>query len=146
MPRSAVSKGGVIVRLIDIVLNLLFGFMSISEIDRRTAVRLSEAREIPVTHVDQQQILVVGIIHANHFVIENKDDDGRGDGIHFYNMNSLLRYIDSQKIFFKQHGQDMKVRIRSNWYLPAKHALDVALYCEHIGVERGLDVRVIGGR
>lgn len=129
-------SGGIITRLIDIVLILLFGFISISEIDRKSPVRLSETKELPITSVDKEQILVVGIISPTKFVIE------KGDAIYYDNIKSVFRYIDAQKADFERKNKELKVRIRSNWFLPVKHALDIALYCEHIDVERGLDVRI----
>jgi biopolymer transport protein ExbD len=129
-------SGGIVTRLIDIVLILLFGFISISEIDRKSPVRLSETKELPVISVDKEQILVVGVIAPNNYMIEKED------GVYFNNLESLFRYLDVQKADFEHRKKEMKVRVRSNWYLPVKYALDIALYCEHIGVERGLDVRI----
>lgn len=129
-------SGGIVTRLIDVVLILLFGFISISEIDRKSPVRLSETKELPVISVDKEQILVVGVIAPNSYVIEKEE------GIYFNDLELLLRYIDAQKDDFERRQKEMKVRIRSNWFLPVKYALDIALYCEHIGVERGLDVRI----
>jgi len=129
-------KGSIITRLIDVVLILLFGFISISEIDRKSKVRLSETREIPITHVDSEQILVIGVVAPNIFVVE------KGQDIVFNELPSLFRYIDMKKSDLEKRDKKLKVRIRSNWFLPIKHALDIAVYCEHIGVERGLDVRI----
>ena len=129
-------KSGIITRLIDIVLILLFGFICISEIDKKSKVRLSETKVLPITQVDREQIIVVGIIEPDQFVVE------KGDDIIFHDINKLFRFIDMKKADFASRDKEMKVRIRSNWYLPVKHALDIALYCEHIGVERGLDVRI----
>jgi biopolymer transport protein ExbD len=129
-------RAGVVTRLIDVVLILLFGFISISEIDRRSPVRLAETKDIPITKVDKEQILVISVLDANNFLVEKKD------GIRFGNIGSLCSYIESQKVDYARRDKEMKVRIRSNWFLPAKHALDIAIFCESIKVERGLDVRV----
>lgn len=129
-------SGGVVTRLIDVVLILLFGFISISEIDRKSQIRLSETKELPTISVDREQIVVVGILSPTNYVIE------KGEGIYFDNVVSVFRYIDGLQAEFKRRDKELKVRIRSNWYLPVKYALDIAVYCEHIGVERGLDVRI----
>jgi biopolymer transport protein ExbD len=129
-------RAGVVTRLIDVVLILLFGFISISEIDRRTPVRLAETKDIPITKVDKDQILVVSVLDANNFLVEKKD------GIRFGSIGSVCRYIEMEKANYARRNKEMKVRIRSNWFLPAKHALDIAIFCESIKVERGLDVRV----
>lgn len=129
-------RAGIVTRLIDVVLILLFGFISISEIDRRSPVRLAETKEIPITRVDKEQILVVSVLDANNFLIE------KNEGLRFNNIGTLCRYIESEKADYARRNKEMKVRIRSNWFLPAKHALDIAIFCESIKVERGLDVRV----
>jgi biopolymer transport protein ExbD len=135
-----VAKGGIIVRLIDIVLILLFGFISISEIDRKSKVRLSETKEIPIVKVDQEQILVIGIVSPNEYVVEKEQE------IVFRELEPLLQYIKYEKEEYKKRGFKMKVRIRSNWYLPNKHAMDIAVFCESNDIDRGLDVRISGGK
>ena len=55
------SKGGNILRLIDIVLILLFGFISISEVSQRSRIRLAESTETPQSPPDKEEIIVVGI-------------------------------------------------------------------------------------
>lgn len=128
------------VRLIDIVLILLFGFISISEIDRKSKVRLAETKDLPVTHVDQEQILVVGIVSPTEYIIE------KGEGIVFHDQKQLFNYISFMKNDYASRGKDMKVRIRSNWFLPAQYAFDLAIYCEADSIERGLDVRITSSK
>lgn len=136
-------KGKIIVRLIDIVLILLFGFISISEIDRKSQVRLSESKAIPVSHADQEDIIIVAILNEGDYLIENIDlDDGVGNGTEIKGFQKLAAFIYDRHQEAEDRGRQIKVRIRSNWYLPAKHTLDVAIFCEQLSIERSLDVKV----
>lgn len=136
-------KGKIIVRLIDIVLILLFGFISISEIDKKSQVRLSESRAMSVSHADQEDIIIVAILNEGEYLIENIDlDDGVGNGTEIKGFQNLAAFIYERHQEAEERGHHVKVRIRSNWYLPAKHTLDVAIFCEQLSIERSLDVKV----
>lgn len=136
------GNGGIIVRLIDIVLILLFGFISISEIDKKSKVRLSETQKIPIVKLDKEQIVVIGVVSPNEFAIESEAKQN----LVYHDLPSLFQYLEYKKAEYAKHDSlEMKVRIRSNWFLPVKHAMDIALFCEILKVERSLDVRIAGG-
>ncbi|MDZ7262289.1 MAG: hypothetical protein ONB05_09330 [candidate division KSB1 bacterium] len=140
------KRVGNIVRLIDIVLNLLFGFMCISELDRKSGIRLAESTDMVISKIDKEQILVVGVLSDSAYVIENKLDPKTQQPIVIAGFEPLKQFIKEQDAEFQKLGKKMKVRIRSNWYMPIKYTMRIADFCQQEGIPKGLDVRVVEAR
>lgn len=135
------SKGGNILRLIDVVLILLFGFISISEVSHRSKIQLPKSTETPTTPPDKETIIVVGVSPKGAFLVNNE--------------SSLLSSAQELRDFLTLEKQKavkakarLKVRVRPNWNTPVEHAMTVAAICDQLQLPKGLDVRraqVLGG-
>ncbi|MBN1350977.1 hypothetical protein JXJ21_16270 [candidate division KSB1 bacterium] len=137
------KKGGLIVRLIDIVLILLFGFISISSLDTKSDVRLSETTDIPQTNIDEEEILVIAIPAEDMFRIESVEKETKQVGTSVKGLKNIKKIILQKNAQYQKIGKKMKVRIRANWYLPIKYAMDLALFCDADSIEKSIDVRIV---
>ena len=128
------SKGGNILRLIDIVLILLFGFVSISEISNRSRIQLPKSTETPATPPDHEKILIVGVSPQGTYLVGNESSMlNTAQELHAY----LL--IEKQKAL--QKNAKLRVRVRPSWNTPIQHAMAVAAICDQLSLQKGLDVR-----
>lgn len=134
---------GLIVRLIDIVMLLLFGFISISTMDAKSKVRLSESTDMPQTNPDSLEILIIGIPENDVYLIESRDKRTGSAEIAIKGLENIKEYITVRNIDYLNRNKKMKVRIRTNWYLPIKYAMEIALHCDADSIEKGLDVRLV---
>ena len=130
------SKSTVIIRLIDIVLILLFGFLVISEINKKSPIKLPQSR-IPIEKkIDEEELFIVGIDENKQFYIENEDR-------YVSNMDVLTGIIHNRHLYYEQQGKKLRVRIRSYWNLPIKHTMRIAQFCQRYDISVGMDVHSV---
>ncbi len=115
-------------RLIDIVLILLFGFISISHIDRAIEMQLPHAEYLPLVPPDFEDWTVVGALHDGGFVcgvdkIELADDE------------ALREYLSRAKA--EQRG---RVRLRVDLDLPGAYIARVLELCGDLEIPVALEV------
>jgi biopolymer transport protein ExbD len=127
------SQGGIVIRLIDVVLILLFGFISISEISSKSLVNLPKSSQTNYLLPDKENLLIIGITTDGMYLVENEDEI-------ITNFNSLKFYIVSKNDENILNKIETRVRIRSNWDTPIKHTLALANLCDYLGIPKGIDV------
>jgi len=125
-----------IIRLIDIVLILLFGFLVISEIDKKSPVRLpqSDAKVKKINY--EEELLVIGIIDNSTYIIEAED-------ITFNNISAVLNKIAKRRQSLVKLNRKLRVRVRSEWNLPVKYTMRIANYCRTQNIPVGMDVQTV---
>jgi len=128
------TKGGIILRLIDVVLILLFGFISISEISRQSQIELPESEEIPLSNPDKEAILIVGITQDGRYLIEDEAQN-------MTNVKVLKKYIENKQHEFAKKNTEIRVRIRSNYNAPVKYAIILANICDALKIPKSIDVQ-----
>lgn len=132
-------KGGNILRLIDIVLILLFGFISISEVSHRSQIQLPQSTETPQSPPDKEAIIIVGISKDGQYLVGNES--------HALNtLQELQSYLLGEKQKAVQTNRSLRVRVRPNWNTPIEHAMMVAAVCDQLSLPKGLDVRRINNK
>ena len=107
------------IRLIDVVFILLFGFISISEISEKSRIELPESAETPPSNPDQEEVLFVGIDSDGRYLLEEETrmvDSPEG----------LFYYLREQVQTANRNGKEFRVRIRSNWNTPIKYTMAAA--------------------
>jgi biopolymer transport protein ExbD len=132
------GTGGTLIRLIDVVFILLFGFISISEISERSKIELPKSKETPPSNPDKEQVLFVGISAEGNYLLENEN-------LVISSPQQLYDYLGEQVRKANQAGRDFRVRIRSNWNTPIKFTMAAADICDHLNIPKGIDVRRIVG-
>jgi len=127
------SQGGIVIRLIDVVLILLFGFISISEISSKSLVNLPKSSQTKYSLPDNENLLIIGIMSDGQYLIENENEL-------LSDFKALKFYIVTKNDENIQNKIETRVRIRSNWDTPIKHTLALANLCDFLGIPKGIDV------
>lgn len=128
------KKGGMLIRLIDVVLILLFGFISISEISEKTLIELPASTEIPPSLPDKEEIVIVGVAMNGIYLLENET-------VHISAPQDLLSYLQAEKATALASGTNLRVRVRPHRDTPIKYTMRVAAICDQLNIAKGMDVR-----
>ena len=131
------NQGGMLIRLIDIVFILLFGFISISEISDRSKIALPKSENMPQTPPDTEKILIVGVAEDGGYLVEN-------ERVKFATPLELKTYLQAEKDKASEAGSDLRVRVRPNWNTPIKFTMYVASICDELSLTKGMDVKKAG--
>ncbi|MBN2012381.1 biopolymer transporter ExbD [candidate division KSB1 bacterium] len=127
------QKGGIIVRLIDVVLILLFGFISISEISRHSQIELPTSEATPLTNPSNGETLIIGINRDGNFLVDNETQT-------LTSHDELVGYIDKQLAGLEDSEKRPRVQIRANWDTPIKYTIALANLCDQRQLLKGIDV------
>lgn len=133
------QRDGFMMRLIDIVFILLFGFISISEIGLQHPIEPPKSTEQRSQDTKDKQTLFIGITKQGTFIVETPlKEVFRYSDIH--QIKKLLEMIHSQS---KTGAGHIRVHICSNWDAPIKYAMDVADLCDTYKLSKSLVVRKV---
>jgi len=125
--------GGIIVRLIDVVLILLFGFISISEVNRKSKIELPKSLHTPASYPDMESILIIGITNQGTYFVENESRE-------IADFEDLKNYIIENNKRDLANETKTRVRIRSNWDAPIRFTIELANFCDEFEIAKGIDV------
>ena len=132
------KSGGGLIRLIDVVFILLFGFISISEISEKSKIELPKSSEMPPSNPDTEEVLFIGIDSEGRYLVEAETKVITTPDV-------LFRYLSSKVTKANARGDAFRVRIRSNWDTAIKYTMTAADICDHLNIPKGIDVRRMGG-
>ncbi|MEX0780869.1 MAG: biopolymer transporter ExbD [Balneolales bacterium] len=127
------KSGGFLLRFVDVVLILLFGFIVISDLDEDTQIILPESEETESAQPDLEQVQFISITGTGEYLHE-------AENLQFENLDDLESYIQSLK---NQLGETLKIRIRANHDSQVKHAIAVAQICDLLEVKKAIDVKLM---
>ncbi|MBD3166157.1 hypothetical protein GF324_06145 [bacterium] len=122
-----------IMRLIDIVLIVLFGFISMSTLVSQRKVRLAESEEMKYQLVERETEIVEITIDAWNgiYVLESLDEVG----------SRLPVRLKKLKTKFDEENKRMKVSIRADKEADMKTVKYVTKICDLLEVERQVIVK-----
>jgi biopolymer transport protein ExbD len=132
-PKKFFSSSGMIMRLIDIVLLLLFGFISISQINRKSLIALPKSAAVPLAVPDREEVVFVGVMPDGTFLVENETRS-------IVDPRVLQVYLRQTQAKLAAQKTRMRVRIRANWDVPMTHVFRAVSSCETLKLPTGLDV------
>jgi biopolymer transport protein ExbD len=124
---------GIVIRLIDVVLILLFGFISISEVSQKTQISLPKSTEVPLSNPDKEEILIIGITTDGEYLV---DEESRK----IVDVRILENYIWDKQMAYIALEAKMRVRIRSDRDAPAKYTMRLARLCDQLNIPKSIDV------
>ena len=127
------SKGGIIIRLIDIVLILLFGFLIVSEVNRKSPVKLPHSDVKVKREIDDEELLIIGIRADKSLYLEGEDRV-------IPSLTELYNLIIVRNHSFAALNRKFRVRIRSEWNLPIKYTMQIANFCRKNEIPVGMDI------
>ena len=126
------QRPGFIVRFVDVVLILLFGFISISNTSN-SSLDLTESTELKPAPVDTAEILFLGVLSDGNFLVENEKTI-------LTNLEEVEAYLLQQRRLYS--SMPVKVRIRSSKNAPVQSVFNVASICEELGMTSVLEIKV----
>lgn len=132
------GASGTMLRLIDVVFILLFGFISISEISEKSNIELPKSTETPPSNPDKEHVLFVGINSQGSYLVESESQS-------IGSVGGLYAYLQSKVDAANRAGEALRVRIRSNWDTPIKYTMAAADICDNLNIPKGIDVRRVAG-
>ncbi len=128
-------KSGFVVRFVDVVLILLFGFISISSV-RATEIDLPESTETPAPLPETEEVLFVGIRPDGTYLVDEERTELRGAG-------ELMRFLSAEAA--RLGDRPVRVRIRASHDTPMGYLVDAARVSDELGLPKALEVRMAGG-
>jgi biopolymer transport protein ExbD len=129
------ASGSMIIRYIDICLNLLFGFVCFSELSLHDKIDLPTTVELKPTAPDPELVVFVGVQTNGVYALE-------GEKIRTADAHVLEQYLLSKKSEFAQKRYKMRVRVRANYDTPTRFVMRAVDICDKIEVARSVDVRI----
>ena len=124
---------GLIIRLIDVVFILLFGFIAISEVSQRSQIKLAKSVAVPATAPDRETVVHIGVLADGNYLISDESQV-------ITDLDLLAKYILRERGRLGRQNIHMRVRIRSNYNAPVKYAFAVVNICQDMKIPAGLDV------
>jgi biopolymer transport protein ExbD len=126
-------RSDLIIRLIDVVLILLFGFIAISEVSKKSKIKLAESRAVPVAAPDRETVVYIGVLPDHRFLVEDET-------MVIDRAEELSRYIAEKQRQFDRKNVQLRVRVRANHDAEVLYAFTVVNICQDLQIPVGLDV------
>lgn len=127
------KSGGFLLRFVDVVLILLFGFIVISDLDEDTQIVLPESQETEQTGPDLEQVVYISITSEGDYLAE-------AENLQFASNDDLESYIQAKK---NEFGENLKIRIRANHDTQVTYAIVAAQMCDRLQIQKAIDVRLL---
>lgn len=127
------NRPGFVVRLVDVVLILLFGFISISNA-RDSALDLVESEELGPTIVDNYEIIFMGVMDDGRYYLEKRR-------AYLDSINEVRTYLLQEKRL--RSDTPLKVRIRASKNAPVQQVFTLSELCKEVEIEHTLEVKIV---
>lgn len=124
-----------IVRLIDVCMILLFGFICCSELSQSEIV-LPKTVELPAANPDPEVVVFVSIWKNGLYQF------GKDQEYNAFDTLVLESYIQREKDRIARAGYKIRVRLRANYDTPMKYVMAAADVCDKVDVLKTVDVRL----
>lgn len=131
--RKKKRVSGLIIRLIDVVLILLFGFIAISEISKKSTIKLAKSVAVPASAPDRETVVYIGVLPDGRYLVNDESQVIKDATL-------LTEYIRSEWVRLNRQNVLVRVRVRTNHDAPVKHAFAAVNICQDMKIPVGLDV------
>jgi len=128
-----VGKYNLMIRLIDIVFILLFGFIAISQIGISAAIEPPKSAEAEQNSPAAPIEIIIGVSRDGSYPVE-------AGNLVLKNIPELKSYLVKKMAEASSQGVPLGVRIRAAWDSSVEPGLAVAKLCRDLGIPKGLDV------
>jgi len=118
---------------VDVVLILLFGFISISTI-RETAVELPESTEDRDSRPDVEAVVAVGILSDGTYLVDE-------EVVRIEGQDALTEYLVSAQR--QQPARSLLIRFRASYDSPVGHLMSAAALCDSLGLRHVFQVKLV---
>lgn len=120
-------------RLIDVVFNLLFAFIAISQIGFSLAIELPKSTEAATEAPESTNIVIIGVTKEGTYPVERGDRELKS-------IQEVQRFLMQKQQEARGQGVQLGVRIRADWNSPVEYGMTLARVCRDLGIPKGLDV------
>ncbi len=127
------SNGTLMLRMIDVVFILLFGFIAVSQISKAEAIEPSKSTEAEEKAPEGASITIINVRSDGVYSADGGD-------ILMRSTREIRGYLRNALNEARARNMKLGVRIRSSWDAPAQKTLAVAKVCRELGIPKGLDV------
>lgn len=127
------GKSTLMIRMIDIVFILLFGFIAVSQIGSSAAIEPPKSSEAEEAAPDDDNTVVIGVTREGTYPVD-------AGNLVLDNINELKQYLMRKANELALKNKQLGVRIRADWDSSVEHSLAVAKLCRDMGIPKGLDV------
>ncbi|MCG3118861.1 MAG: hypothetical protein ALAOOOJD_01140 [bacterium] len=122
-------------RLIDVALNILFGFIVITDLTPKSQIRLPAPQEIEATIIEQRyEYVIVKIDPAGNFRLE-AEEQPLGE---FQNLKELESFLREHGAQAARRGRQMIVVIDPEETSIVQRTVDVFDLCERNGIAKSI--------
>ncbi len=128
------SQGGMIVRLIDVVMILLFGFVCSSQLSEQSTITLPTTFELATSHPDPEIAEFVGVLKDGTYLLDQEKSQTRDPAV-------LARYLELKREELAESRYTMRVRIRANFDTPIRYIMRAADVCDRLQLLKSVEVR-----
>jgi len=129
------GNSAMVIRYIDICLNLLFGFICFSELSQHDKIELATTVELKPGHPDAEMVVFVGVQSNGVYLLE-------GEKIRTPDIEVVAQYLLNRKNALTQNQYKMRVRVRANYDTPTRFVMHAVEVCDRLEVARSVDVRI----
>ncbi len=129
------GNGAMIMRYIDICLNLLFGFICFSELSQPGKIELPTTVELKPGHPDAEMVVFVGVQNNGVYLLD-------GEKIRTPEIAVVAQYLLNKKNELTQNKYKMRVRVRANYDTPTRYVMHAVNICDQLEVARSVVVRI----
>lgn len=127
------GKNNLVIRLIDVVFILLFGFIAISQVGFSSSIEPPRSQEAEADAPDNTHTVVIGIEKNGTYPVDNGN-------VILNNTYDVRRYLTARAAQAASEGAQLGIRIRASWDSPVEYSLAVAKICRDMDLQKGLDV------
>ncbi|MFQ5627951.1 MAG: hypothetical protein ACE5I1_04255 [bacterium] len=134
-------RGNLMIRLIDVVFILLFGFISISEIGPLHSIEPPKATQDYAARGknNRQKILFLGVDRNGRVILEFPGLKTKN----FERIAEAKTYLLQRRELFTIDNAKVQATICSNWNAPIMYAMQIADICDILDLKKSLIVRKI---
>ena len=126
-------KGSLMIRLVDVVFILLFGFIAISKVEKMSRIELPKSETVSGRPLNRETVVFIGVLPNGHFLVENETIESSDE-------HSLNYYLRNKYDLLAANSVRMRVRIRANHDAAVKHAFMLVKKCQKMNVKVGIEV------
>lgn len=121
------------IRLVDVVFILLFGFIAISKVEKMSQIELPKSETVAGRPLNQETVVFIGVLPNGHYLVENET-------IEIKNEKDLNFYLVQKRQELAANEVLMRVRIRANHDSAVKHAFMLVKKCQIMNIKVGIEV------
>jgi len=131
------GKGGIIIRLIDVAMIILFGFIAISDIKVRAQIKLpaSQEEKQPEEKQDEPVVIFVKIVPGQGFMLEEEGEPG----LALFEVSQLEPELLARMERYRDEDHDAVVLIEPDENSMIQHTVDVLDICERNKIPKNIN-------